>query len=116
MPAFRPTTLAELVAEAPRFANEKVSFSATLETVEETPQGVWLHLRDGEQRLTAYSPMSFGGTLREAIGEGQMRFDVEIGERTLTPLGTTALQILPYQISKTRYFAEPVPIDPPKMQ
>ena len=108
---FRPATLAQLVGEAPRFAHEKVSFHATVEKVEETPQGLWLHLRDGEQRLVVYSPVTFGGSLREAIGEGQMQFDVEVGERTLTPLGTSALQILPYQISKTRYFDQPVPIE-----
>jgi len=109
----RPTTIAQLAAEAPRFAHERVTFPATIEKLEETPQGLWLHLRDGEDRILAYSPMTFGGTLREALGEGQMTFEVEIGERTLTPLGTTALSMLPYQISKTHYFAEPVPIDPP---
>jgi hypothetical protein len=110
---FRPITLAQLAAEAPRFTHEKVSFPATVEQVEETPQGLWLHLKDGEQRLLVYSPMTFGGSLREALGQGQMDFDVEIGERTLTPLGTTALALMPYQIRKTHYFAKPQAIEPP---
>jgi hypothetical protein len=42
-----------------------------------------------------------------------MEFVAEIGERTLTPLGTTALQMIPYQISKTHYFEQPIHIDPP---
>jgi hypothetical protein len=110
--AFRPITLAQLASNSPLYAHERVAFSATIERVEETTGGTWLHLRDGEQQLFAYVPMSFGGTLREALGEGQMQFEVEVGERKLTSLGTMALEMMPHQISKTRYFDQPVPIEP----
>ena len=85
----------------------------TIERAEETSQGTWLYLRDGEQRLVAYLPMSFGGSLRDALGEGQMQFEVELGERKLTPLGAMALEMMPHQISKTHYFDQPIPIEPP---
>jgi len=110
---FQPTTLAELSSNSPRYAHELVAFSATIERAEETTQGTWLHLRDGEQRLIVYVPISFGGTLRDTLGEGQMRFEVEVGERKLTPLGTMALEMVPHQISKTHYFDQPVEIAPP---
>ena len=107
---FQPVTLAELSANFPRYVHERVAFSATIERAEETAQGTWLHLRDGEQRVVGYVPMSFGGSLRDALGEGQMLFEVEVGERKLTPLGTMALEMMPYQISKTHYFAQPIPL------
>ena len=110
---FKPVTLGELATNFPQYAHEHVAFSATIERTEETTQGTWIHLRDGEQRLLAYVPMSFGGTLRDALGEGQMQFEVEVGERKLTPLGTMALEMMPYQISKTHYFEQPMPIEPP---
>ena len=110
---FQPITLGELVGNSPRYAHERVAFSATIERAEETAQGTWLYLRDGEQRLVGYVPMSFGGSLRDALGEGQMQFEVEVGERKLTPLGVMALEMLPHQISKTRYFDQPIPIEPP---
>jgi hypothetical protein len=109
---FQPITLGELVGNSPRYAHERVAFSATIERAEETSQGTWLYLRDGEQRLVGYLPMSFGGTLRDALGEGQMQFEVEVGERKLTPLGAMALEMMPHQISKTRYFDQPIPIEP----
>ncbi|MGH7896626.1 MAG: hypothetical protein ACREQQ_01660, partial [Candidatus Binatia bacterium] len=84
-----------------------------VEHAEETTQGTWLHLRDGDQKLLAYVPISFGGSLREAFDEGQMQFEVEVGERKLTSLGSMALEMMPHQISKTRYFDQPVPIEPP---
>ena len=107
---FQPITLGELAGNSPRYAHERVAFSATIERAEETTQGTWLYLRDGEQRLVGYVPMSFGGSLRDALGEGQMQFEVEVGERKLTPLGTTALEMMPYQISKTHYFDQPIPL------
>jgi hypothetical protein len=110
---FQPITLGELVANSARYAHERVGFSATIERAEETSQGTWLYLRDGEQRLVGYVPMSFGGSLREALGEGQMQFEIEVGERKLTPLGTMALEMMPYQISKTRYFDQPLPLPQP---
>ena len=110
---FRPVTLAQLAANAPTYANERVAFSATIERAEETSQGTWLYLRDGEQRLLAYVPVSFGGSLRDALSEGQMQFEVQVGERKLTPLGNMALEIMPYQISKTHYFDQPIPVEPP---
>ena len=110
---FQPITLGELVSNSPRYVHERVTFSATIERAEETTQGTWLYLRDGEQRIVGYVPMSFGGSLRDALGEGQMQFEVEIGERKLTPLGTMALEMMPHQISKTHYFEQPIPIEPP---
>ena len=110
---FQPLTLGELAGNSPRYAHERVAFSATIERAEETSQGTWLYLRDGEQRLVAYLPMSFGGSLRDALGEGQMQFEVELGERKLTPLGAMALEMMPHQISKTHYFDQPIPIEPP---
>jgi hypothetical protein len=110
---FRPITLAKLVSDAPLYAHERVAFSATIERAEETSQGTWIYLRDGEQRLVAYVPISFGGSLRDALSEGQMQFEVEVGERKLTPLGSMALEMMPYQISKTHYFDQPIPVEPP---
>jgi hypothetical protein len=110
---FQPITLGELISNSPRYAHERVAFSATIERAEETSQGTWLYLRDGEQRLVGYLPMSFGGSLRDALGEGQMQFEVEVGERKLTPLGAMALEMMPHQISKTHYFDQPIPLEPP---
>src|SRR5438874_7376237 len=62
---FKPITLGELATNFPQYAHEHVAFSATIERTEETTQGTWIHLRDGEQRLLAYVPISFSGTLRE---------------------------------------------------
>src|ERR1700756_3292913 len=76
---FQPVTLAELSANSPRYVHERVAFSATIERAEETAQGTWLYLRDGEQRLVGYVPMSFGGSLRDALGEGQMQFEIGVG-------------------------------------
>ena len=108
---FKPITLGELATNFPSYAHERVAFAATIERAEETTGGTWLYLRDGEQRLVAYLPMSFAGSLREALGEGQMQFEVEVGERKLTSLGTMALEMMPHQISKTRYFEQPVPVE-----
>jgi hypothetical protein len=113
---FKPVTLGELAMNYPSYAHERVAFSATIERTEETTGGTWLYLRDGEQRLIAYLPMSFAGTLREALDEGQMQFEVEVGERKLTSLGTMALEMMPHQISKTRYFDQPVPVEPPPVR
>ena len=111
---FEPVTLAELRANPQKHAGRKVTFAATIVRVEETSSGIWLHLKKGEDAVVLYSPISFGGTLRESLGKDEMEFQVQVGEKKLTPLGTTALEVFPYQISQTRYFDQPVPIGPPK--
>lgn len=110
---FRPIKLAELRTGSEGFVHQKVAFSATIDRVEETPGGTWLYLRDGEDRVVLYTAMSFGGSFRDSLGKERMQFEVEIGEKKLTPLGTYALEVLPYQISKTTYFEQAVPLDPP---
>lgn len=110
---FRPIKISELRTSSERLVHEKVSFSATIDRVEETPGGTWLYLQDGEDRVVLYTSMSFGGTFRDSLARERMQFEVEIGEKKLTPLGTYALEILPYQISKTTYFDQAVPLDPP---
>lgn len=111
---FRPITLAELGSSPERYAEQKVAFSATIERIEETTQGVWLHLRSGDRRVVLYSPISFGGELRESLQPEEMRFEVQVGEKRLTPLGVLAIQVMPYQISKTRYFDRPIDVGAPR--
>ena len=105
--------LAELAANAADHRAQRVSFSATVDRVEETPQGIWLHLSDGETKLPLYVRLSFGGAVKAMLGSGEMEFEVEVGERTLTPLGQTAIEITPYLISQTRYFDQPIPLEAP---
>lgn len=109
---FKPITLAELRAGPQRFSEQQVVFSATIERVEETPQGIWMHLADGDEKLVLYMKMSFGGAFREQVQNERMQFEVRVGETKLTPLGTLALEVLPYQISKTHYFDQPVELEP----
>ncbi len=110
---FRPIKLAELRTSPERFIHEKVTFSATIDRIEETPGGTWMYLRDGEDRVVLYTTMNFAGAMRDSLAQERMQFEAEIGEKKLTPLGTYALEILPYQISKTTYFDQAVPLEPP---
>jgi hypothetical protein len=105
--------LEELVKNSADYRAQRVSFSATVDRVEETPQGIWLHLSEGETKLPLYVRLSFGGAVKAMLGSGKMEFEVEVGERVLTPLGQTALEITPYLISQTRYFDQPIPLETP---
>ena len=105
--------LADLGNDAAEYRGRRVAFSASVERLEETPQGIWLHLSDGETKVPLYVRLSFGGALKAMLGTGKMDFEVEVGERKLTPLGQTALEITPYLISQTRYFDQPIPLETP---
>ncbi|MGH7804927.1 MAG: hypothetical protein ACREQJ_11315 [Candidatus Binatia bacterium] len=117
VPSGRPVVtrvdLAELAVNPVEYRARRVSFSATVERVEETSQGIWLHLSEGETKLPLYVRLSFGGAVKAMLGSGKMEFEVEVGEKILTPLGQTALEITPYLISQTRYFDQPIPLETP---
>jgi hypothetical protein len=108
---FKPVTLAELAANPRLHLGEQVVFQATIERVEETAQGIWMFLAEDGQKLAVYVPMSFGGAFREQVQNERMQFEVRVGETRLTSLGVAALEVLPFQISKTTYFEQPVPLD-----
>jgi hypothetical protein len=105
--------LAELARNAASYRGKRVAFSATVDRVEETTQGIWLHLSDGETKLPLYVRLTFGGAVRQMLGSGKMDFELEVGDRMLTPLGQTAVEVTPYLISQTRYFDQPVPLETP---
>ena len=105
--------LAELARDAASYRGKRVAFSATVDRVEETTQGIWLHLSNGETKLPLYIRLTFGGAVRQMLGSGQMDFELEVGDRVLTPLGQTAVEVTPYLISQTRYFDQPVPLETP---
>jgi hypothetical protein len=112
---FKPITLTDLRITPEKLLHEKVTFSATIDRVEETSGGTWLYLKDRDERVTLYTSMSFGGSMRTSLNpEDRMQFDVEVGGRKLTSLGTYAVEVLPYQISKTTYFDQAIPMEPPK--
>jgi hypothetical protein len=112
-PGVTRVELGELAANAADYRSRRVSFSATVDRVEETPQGIWLHLSEGEAKLPLYVRLSFGGAVKAMLGTGKMEFEVEVGERVLTPLGQSAIEITPYLISQTRYFDQPIPLETP---
>jgi hypothetical protein len=118
VPSGRPVVarvdLEELAKNAAEYRARRVSFAATVDRVEETSQGIWLHLSEGETRLPLYVRLSFGGAVKAMLGSGKMEFEVEVGERVLTPLGQTAIEITPYVISQTRYFDQPIPLETPR--
>jgi len=97
-------TLAELAEDASGRRGKRIAFAADVERIEETPTGIYLHLRDGEIRLPLYMRLTFGGAFREALGIGRMEFEVEVVDRVLTPLGQSAIEITPFLITQTRRF------------
>jgi hypothetical protein len=108
---FLPVAFSEL--RHPESLNGKrVSFTATIERVEETTGGTWMHLASGGEKVVLYVPMAFGGTLRDSL-EGDMTFEVTVGEKKLTQLGVMALEVMPFQISNTHYFEHAITIPAP---
>lgn len=85
----------------------RLAFEADVERVEEAPDGVWIHVRDGEARLGLFLRLSFGAALREALGRGRARFEVEIVGRRKTPEGGRGIEIVPFVLSQTPEEAHP---------
>lgn len=103
-PGVERVTLADLAEDASGRRGKRIALAADVDRIEETPNGIYLHLHDGETTLPLYMRLTFGGAFRDALGLGRMELEVEIVDRVLTPLGQPAIEITPFLITQTRRF------------